>query len=156
MQKGGITFYSPRKKNMPEVWPLLYYIAKIQHLNAEFDFPRTAPENLLTETAGRESFLHHDTPWRIMRMEVIAWDGIANTMRKIFFLCVNTRGQFILLCWAIREYFQLLEKEKERSHRVQMELLSDVLGWYLAGMVSFSTEPGCLRRPLKTCFLIAC
>lgn len=34
----------------------------MQHLNAEFDFPRITPENLLTETAGRESFLNHDTP----------------------------------------------------------------------------------------------
>lgn len=62
MRKGGIACYFPRKK-YTQKYGLFYIISvKIQHLNAEFDFPGIAPENLLTETAGRESFLNHDTP----------------------------------------------------------------------------------------------
>lgn len=52
-----------KKKTQQQKYCLLYVISgKIQHLNAEFDFPRIAPENLLAETAGRESFSNQDSP----------------------------------------------------------------------------------------------
>lgn len=75
-----------QNKTQQQKYCLLYVISwKIQHLNAEFDFLRIAPENLLAETAGRESFSNQDSPWRIMKMEVISWGRISNTMGSIFY-----------------------------------------------------------------------
>lgn len=57
------TFPGRKKKKQQQKYWLFYVISgKIQHLNAEFDFPRIAPENLLAETAGRESFSNQDSP----------------------------------------------------------------------------------------------
>lgn len=53
----------PGRKKQQQKYCLFCVISgKIQHLNAEFDFPRIAPENLLAETAGRESFSNQDSP----------------------------------------------------------------------------------------------
>lgn len=132
-----------------EKYDLFYIIsAKIQHLNAEFGSPRIAPENLLTETAGRKSFFES---WYSMKDYE---NGGHRTRRNCKYneenllLCVNTWGQFILLCWVIRGYFQLLEKERESRHYVQMDLFR-VIG--LGRMVSFSyIEPENLKRAVLT------
>lgn len=126
MQKGRIACYSPRKKNVPEVWPLLYYICE----NTTFKCRIWLSKNHTRKPFNRNSRERKlFKSWYSMK----DYENGGHRMRrnckhnaKNLLLCVNTREQFILLCWAIRGCFQLLEKEKERSHHVQTELFREL------------------------------
>lgn len=116
MQKGGITFYSPRKKNMPEVWPSFILYCENTTFKCRIWLSKNRTRKPFNRNSRRESFLHHDTPWRIMKIkkDCRMRRNCKYNEENLFPLCKYTR-QFILLCWAIREYFQLLEKEKGKK-----------------------------------------
>lgn len=71
-------------------------------------------KNLLTKTAGRESSLNHDIPWRIMKIEVIARKRIANTTWKASHICKYIEENLFLSGFATKGYLQV-PREKGRK-----------------------------------------
>lgn len=142
MQENGIACYSPRKKNTPEVWTLLYYICENTTFKCRI---------WLSKNRTRKPFNRNSRKRKLFKSWYSMKDYENGGHRRKrnckyneenLLLFVNTWGQFILLCWAIRWYFQPLgEKRKGKSHHVQVHQ-NDGLGWYQIIMVSSShSEP---------------
>lgn len=129
----------------------LFYIIllKIQHLKCRIWLSKNRTRKPFNRNSReRKLYITWYSMWRIMRMRSSHETELQIQWGKSFSLCVNTRTIYSSLL-SYQGIFSASGKRKGKKHRVQMELLSDVLGWYLAGMVSFSTEPGCLRRPWR-------
>lgn len=77
-------------------------------------------KNLLTKTAGRESSLNHDIPWRIMKIEVIARKRIANTTWKASHICKYIEENLFLSGFATRGYLQVPREKgrKKKGHQI--------------------------------------
>lgn len=81
-------------------------------------------KNLLTKTAGRESSLNHDIPWRIMKIEVIARKRIANTTWKASHICKYIEENLFLSGFATRGYLQVpREKGRKKKKDIKFDIL---------------------------------
>lgn len=146
--------FSQEEKNTPEVWPLLYYICENTTFKCRI---------WLSKNRTRKPFNRNSRERKLFKSWYSMKDyenGGHRTRQNCKYneenllLCVNTWGQFILLCWAIRGYFQPLgKKEQEGSHHVQVDQ-SDGLGWYQVVMVSSShTDPAASGQQPEALFL---
>lgn len=90
------------------------YICENTTFKCRIWLPKYHTKNLLTKTAGRESSLNHDIPWRIMKIEVIARKRIANTTWKASHICKYIEENLFLFGFATKGYLQV-PREKRRK-----------------------------------------
>lgn len=104
-----------QEENAPEVWPPLYYICENTTFKCRI---------WLSKNRTRKPFNRNSRERKLFKSWYSMKDyenGGHRTRQNCKYneenllLCVNTWGQFILLCWSIGGYFQLLEKRKGKK-----------------------------------------
>lgn len=129
MQKSGIAWCSQKRgkegKKKKINMASFIYICENTTFKCRIWLSKYHTKNLLTKTAGRESSLNHDIPWRIMKIEVIARKRIANTTWKASHICKYIEENLFLSGFATRGYLQV-PREKGRKKKRTSNLIYSV------------------------------
>jgi hypothetical protein len=114
MQKGGIACYYPRKKNMIQIWPLLYYICENTTFKCRIR---------LSKNRTRKPFNRNSRERKLFKSWYSIKDyengghctrGNCKYNEGNLLYCVNTRGQFILLV-SYQRLFSASRKRKGKK-----------------------------------------